>query len=167
MKKLSRHNSQRGFFAYELYQQMKKNKNIWLLTADLGYKMFDQHFEDFPERCLNVGAAEQGLIGVAVGLALEGKIPFCYSITPFLLYRPFEFIRNYLDYEKIPVKLVGSGRNKDYGIDGFTHYCEEVKQVLDCLPNIVQFWPEEKEEIPEMVKEMIKNNKPSFISLRR
>ena len=167
MKKSQRHNSQRGWFAYEFYQQMKKNKNIWLLTADLGYKMWDKHFEDFPDRCFNVGAAEQSLIGIAVGLALEGKIPFCYSITPFLLYRPFEFIRNYLQRESISVKLVGSGRNQDYGIDGFTHYCEEAKQVLDCLPNIVQYWPETKEEIPDLVRKMVKENRPQFISLKR
>lgn len=167
MKKNQRHNSQRGWFAYELYQQMRKNKDIWLLTADLGYKMFDPHFKNFLGRCINVGAAEQSLIGIAVGLALEGKIPFCYSITPFLLYRPFEFIRNYLHHENIPVKLVGSGRDKDYRYDGFTHYCEEAKQVLDCLPNIVQFYPEGKKEIPETVGRMIKNKKPSFISLRR
>jgi transketolase len=164
---MKRHDSQRGFFAYELYRQMKKNKDIWLLTADLGFGMFDDIQADFPDRFVNTGAAEQSLIGIAVGLALEGKIVFCYSITPFLLYRPFEFIRNYPHHEKIPVKMVGSGRGKDYGADGFTHHCEEAKQVLDCLPNIVQYWPKEKEEVPKIVREAIKSNQPCFISLER
>jgi len=164
---MKKHNSQRGYFAYELYQQMKKNKDIYLLCFDLGYKVFDQHFKDFPDRCFNLGASEQAGVGIAVGLALEGKIPFCYSITPFLLYRPFEFIRNYLHREQIPVHLVGSGRDKDYGTDGFTHHAEEASRVLDCLPNIDQYYPQEKKEIPVIVKQIIKQNKPSFISLKR
>ena len=164
---MKRHDSQRGFFAYELYRQMKKDKEIVLLCLDLGFGMFDAHFKDFPDRCFNLGASEQAGMGIAVGMALDGKKVFIYSITPFLLYRPFEFIRNYLHHEKIPVKMVGSGRGKDYGADGFTHYSEEAKQVLDCLPNIVQYWPEEKEEVPKIVREVIKNNRPCFISLKR
>ena len=162
-----KHPSQRGWFAAELYEQMAKNENIWLICCDLGYKVFDRHFEDFPKRVINVGAAEQAAAGIATGLALEGKIPFVYSITPFILYRPFEWLRNYLQRESIPVKLVGSGRDREYEADGFTHWSEEAKPILDTLPNIVQFWPEEKEEVPEMVQRMIRNNKPSFISLKR
>jgi transketolase C-terminal domain/subunit len=61
------------------------------------------------------------MIGAATGMAMEGKIPVVYSITPFLLYRPFVFLRNYLHHENIPVKLVGGGRNKDYG------YCKRTR----------------------------------------
>ena len=94
---MKRHDTMRGWFAYELYQQMKKNKNIWLVTGDLGYKMFDSIKDDFPDRFLNAGSSEQAMMGIAVGLALKGKIPFVYSITPFLLYRSFETIRNYIN----------------------------------------------------------------------
>ncbi|MDO8657799.1 MAG: hypothetical protein Q7K55_03600, partial [Candidatus Levybacteria bacterium] len=114
LDKKYRHDSMRGWFAYDLYNHMAKNENIWIITGDLGYKLFDYIRRDFPERFINTGAAEQAMIGIAIGLALDGKIPFVYSITTFLLYRPFETIRNYINYEKIPVKLIGSGRNKDY-----------------------------------------------------
>jgi transketolase len=164
---MKRHDSQRGWFAYELYKQMKKDKDIVLLCFDLGFGMFDSHFKDFPNRCFNSGASETAGMGIAVGLALEGKKVFCYSITNFLIYRPFEFMRNYIDYEKIPVCLVASGRDKDYLEDGITHWSEDVRDVLNCFKNIVQFWPETKEEIPEMIREMLSNNKPNFISLRR
>jgi transketolase len=148
---------------------MKKNDKIWLLTGDLGYKMWDPHFKDFPKRCINCGAAEQAMIGMAVGLALEGKVPFCYSITPFLIYRPYEWIRNYLHHENIPVKLVGAGRGKDYGNDGYTHWCGKIYNeiALDALPRIIQLWPEEKKDVPSMVKEMVYNRRPTFISLPR
>jgi len=164
---MKRYDSQRGWFAYELYRQMKKNKKIWLLVGDLGFGMFDKHFEDFPDRCINCGAGEQAMVGMATGLALEGKIPFCYSITPFILYRPLEWLRNYLHHEKIPVHLVGAGRDRDYLEDGFTHWSDEAKRILKAMPNIKQYWPIDKEEVPAMVKEIVKENKPTFISLRR
>lgn len=170
MKKLStkfRHDSLRGWFAYELYNQMLKNHNIWLITGDLGYKMLDFIKRDFPDRFINVGAAEQSMIGIAVGLALQNKIPVVYSITTFLIYRPFETIRNYLHYEKIPVRLIGSGRNKDYKHDGISHWAEEDKQVMSILSNIESRWPETKEEIPELVKEMVNKNKSWYINIRR
>lgn len=161
------HPSHRGFFAHELYKQMNLNKNIWVVTADLGYGMFDFIKRDFPERFINVGAAEQAMIGVVIGLALEGKIPFAYSITPFLLYRPFETIRNYVDKEKIPVRLVGSGRDRDYSKDGFSHWAMEDKEVMKILKNIRSFWPETKEEVPALVKKMVKINSPWYINLRK
>ena len=109
LSSLERHDSMRGWFAYEMYNQMVQNPDIYVVTEDLGYAMFDRIKRDFPERFINVGAAEQTMMGVAVGLAMEGKIPVVYSITPFLLYRPFETIRNYIQNEEIPVIMVGGG----------------------------------------------------------
>lgn len=164
---MKKHNSQRGWFAHELYQQMKKDDSIWLLTADLGHKMWDDHFRDFSNRCVNVGAGEQAMIGIAVGLALEGKKPFCYSITSFLLYRPYEWLRNYLGHEEIAVRLVGSGRDKDYEADGFTHWAEEAKDILDTLPMILDCWPLTNKAAGEVCKAMVELNGPSFVSLKR
>jgi transketolase len=162
-----KHNSMRGWFAYELYKQMSKDDKIWLIVGDLGYGMFDYIRRDFPERFINTGAAEQSMIGIAVGLALEGKIPIVYSITTFLLYRPFETIRNYINYEKIPVKLVGGGRDKDYIHDGISHWPEEDKQVMKLFGNIKCRWPETIEEIPALVDRMIKDRNPWYVNLRR
>lgn len=151
----------------ELYNQMKENTNIWCLVGDLGYGGADKIKQDFPERFLNCGASEQAMIGIAVGLSLKGKIPFCYSITNFLIYRPFEWLRNYLHHEQINVKLAASGRDFDYATEGWTHHSPDAKAVLDTIPGIVQHWPQEVEEIPNMVREMVKSNKPEFISLKR
>ncbi len=170
MKKLDikdRHPSMRGWFAYELYKHMAKNSKIWLVVGDFGYKVFDRIQRDFPERFINSGAAEQAMMGIAVGLALEEKIPVVYTVSSFLLYRPFETIRNYLDYERIPVKLAGSGRNRDYLDHGLCHWAEEDRQVLKILKNIEGRWPENKEEIPVAVDDMIKSDKPWYLSLKR
>lgn len=162
-----RHESMRGWFAYELYKQMAKNQRIWLIVGDLGYKMFDYIKRDFPKRFINAGASEQAMMGIAVGLALMGKIPIVYSISTFLLYRPFETIRNYLDFEKIPVKLVGSGRNKDYIHDGISHWAEEDKEIMKVLKNIKAKWPEDKDEIPRLINEMLESKEPWYVNLRR
>lgn len=167
MKKQNIYPSMRGYFAHYLYQEMLKNKNIYLITGDLGYKMWDQIKKDFPDRFINTGAAEQAMMGLAVGLALEGKIPFVYSITTFLLYRPFETIRNYINHEKIPVRLVGSGRGRDYSHDGISHWPEEEKQVLSIFKNIKAVWPEKLTEIPSLVKKMVRDNHPWYINLKR
>jgi len=156
----------RKFFE-ELYKAMQDNPKVYVLTGDLGYGGLDKIKNMFPDRYVNVGAAEQALVGIATGLALDGFIPVCYSITPFILYRPFEFIRNYLDHEQIPVKLVGGGRDRDYEADGFTHWAEEAEDVMKIFKNIKSYFPENKDQIPDLTKLMIENNKPTFISLTR
>lgn len=161
------HPSQRGWFGEALYLEMKKDKDVWLLVGDLGYRVFDKLFKDFPERTINVGASEQAMLDIACGMALSNKKVFAYSITSFLLYRGFETLRTYIDYEKIPVRLVASGRNLDYEHDGWSHHSTDAKGVLNNLSNIYTYWPNNKEEMPEIVTQMVEKNEPSFISLRR
>lgn len=161
------HDSPRGYFGRALYFEMQKNPDIILLTADLGYKIFDLHFKDFPDRCINAGAAEQCAMGAAIGLALLGKIPFVYSITSFLLYRPFEWLRNFVNHENIPVRLVGSGLDNDYAHDGITHQTFDAKAVLGLFPNIESYFPSEKAQVPVALSGMISHNEPSFLCLRR
>lgn len=164
---MKKHNSMRGWFVYELFQRMKVNKNIYIITGDLGYKVWDSHKIAYPDRVINVGAAEQAMMGVGVGLALEGKIPFVYSMSSFVLYRPFETTRNYVNHERIPVKLIGIGRNRDYLDHGLCHWAEEDKKVMEIFSNIKAHWPETFEEIPKIVDEMITDNKPWYLNLKR
>lgn len=154
-------------FADLLFKEMGENKNIYLLTADLGYGMWDKIRDTYPDRFFNVGAAEQLLIGAGVGLALEGKTPVCYSVTSFLLCRPFEWIRNYLNHENIPVKLLGGGLNQDYGNLGFTHHSDDYQQILSLFKNIYKFEPATKDELKLMFNRYIYGNQPAFMGLRR
>jgi transketolase len=152
-------------FANLLHKEMGEDENIIVMTGDLGYGVWDKIKLDFPDRFYNTGSSEQLMLGAAVGMALEGKIPFVYSITPFVLYRPFEFIRNYLDHEQIPVKLIGGGRDKDYGSLGFSHWAEEDSKVLSCFENIKQYRPQSEQDLSAMLKDLINNKKPSYINL--
>lgn len=156
----------RKTFFEELHKLMTIDDKVFALTGDLGYIGFDKIRDDYPNRFINCGASEFSMLGIACGLAQDGKRPFVYSITPFLLYRPFEMLRTYVNHEKIPVVLCGSGRDNDYLHDGYSHDATDAKQILDCLPNIVQHWPESKEEIPELLEKLHKDV-PHFISLKR
>jgi len=152
-------------FASFLHGEMSYNEKIVLLTGDLGYGLWDQIKIDYPDRFYNVMSSEQLMIGSAVGLAMEGFIPIVYSITPFVIYRPFELLRNYLNHEKIPVKLVGGGRDRDYGYLGFSHWAEEDIKVLSTLKNIKLFKPKKLEE--KICKNFLYNNQPSYLNLSR
>lgn len=157
----------RKYFSEMLYTEMQKNNRIQLLTSDLGYGIFDDIRRDFPDRFFNVGSAEQLMVGMAVGMAMEGKIPFCYSITPFLLWRAAEVSRLYLDHEKIAVKLVGGGRDRDYGHLGFSHWAEDDQKIMACFENIEPLRPENDKELERDFQRMLNENKPFYINLRK
>jgi len=154
-------------FASLLKNKLKVNKKIHFLTADLGFGLFDDFEEEYQDNFHNVGAAEQLLIGAGVGLTLGGKIAICYSISPFLIYRPFEFIRNYVNYEKIPVKLVGAGRDKDYLHDGISHWAEDDEKILSCFPNIKIYKPLTSKDLDECFEDFLYNDSPAYLNLIR
>jgi transketolase len=163
------HDSIRGWFAAALHDEMQKDDKIWLIVADLGYGMFDQIRDNFPQRFVNCGASEQLAVGVGIGLALSGKKPFVYSITTFLLFRAFEWHRNYINHENIPVRLVGSGIDKDYAHDGISHQpsIPEIDKCFGMFPHITVHIPTDKFMIPGIVTRMTEYEHASFICLRR
>ena len=154
----------RTFVSY-LESKIEQDPSILLITADLGYGMFDNIKTKYPDNFINCGASEQLMIGVAIGLYYEGFIPICYTITPFLIYRPFEMIRNYVNHENIPIKLVGTGRNKDYTYLGFTHWAEDDIEILSSFKNIIKYKPEILTK--DLLNEFLYNDKPSYLNLSR
>lgn len=160
-----RHDSMRGYFVHALHEEMRTNPNIYFVTADLGYGMLTNISRDFPERVINCGAAEMAAMDVSIGLALEGKKPFVYTITSFLL-RCAEPIALYVKHEKIPVFIVGGGRDQDYEHDGISHDATFAQDFMHNV-GIQEYYPQTNQRASEMVKEMIERNEPAFISLRR
>jgi transketolase len=150
-----------------LLAEMVNNEKIVVITADLGYGILDQIRNAFPDRFYNVGAAEQLMIGAAIGLANEGYIPVCYSMSSFVLYRPFEMLRNYLNHEGIPVKLLGSGRDKDYEHDGISHWAHDDQEVLASLPNIDVYKPVNLADLLKDFAEWINSSNPAYLNLVR
>jgi len=167
LKDYPRYPTVRGEVCYQLYKAMAEDENVWLVTGDLGYKQFDAHREDFPERFINCGASEQAMIGIACGLAVSGKKPFVYSITNFLIYRPFEWIRNYVNHDKIPVRLLGSGLGRDYLEDGFSHQCNDIHQTMKLFKKIQKVYPTSIKSVQTMMGRMVKEDKPWFMGITR
>ena len=158
--------SVRKVFVELLHEKMKTNEDVVLVVGDLGYGHFDKIREEFPNRVYNPGAAEQLMLGMACGLAMEGKIPVCYSMTPFVLYRPFEIIRTYIDHEKIPVILAAAGRDKDYASAGFSHWATDDATHLSGFKNILKFWPNE-EELKGEFDNIVNTKLPYYVNLSR
>ena len=157
----------RRYFSQKLHKEMAKNDDLVLITGDLGYGLWDRIRLDYSGRFYNFGSSEQLMVGAAVGMAMEGKIPIVYSITPFLLYRPFELIRNYINHEKIPVKLVGGGRDRDYGYLGFSHWAHDDREILNPFKNLQVLHPRNDVELDNVFEDFITNRRPSYMNLIR
>lgn len=156
----------RKLFFDIMFEQMRKDKNIYFIFVGLGYPRVDEFLKEFPSRAINTEASEQTSLDIAVGLAYAGKIPFVYTITPFFL-RAFETIRTYVNHEKLNVKMIGAGRDDDYSKeDGFSHDATDIKKILTTLPNILQYYPTEI-DLQYLLEKTIKDDNPTFISLRR
>ncbi len=155
----------RNTFVRTLFKESQKNKDIMLVTGDLGYSIFEEYMNVLPNQFINGGVAEQNLTGVAAGLALEGKIPFIYSIVPFITMRNFEQIRNDICYNGANVKIVGVGAGLSYAIYGYTHYALEDVAILRTLPNMSILTPGDPIEAEFAVKQALKINGPVYIRL--
>jgi len=153
-------------FITTLHHHIGFNKSLHLLTADIGYGVLNSIRLDYPDRFTDFGAAEQLMVGSACGMALSGLSPVCYSITPFVLYRPFEWLRNFLHQDRIPVKLVGAGRDKDYGHLGSTHWAEDDERILATLPNIRVFKPT-KDEMQISFRDFLMYDGPAYLNLSK
>ena len=157
----------RTAFIEKLTDLAKKRKDIYLLTADTGYTVFEQFKEMFPDRYLNIGISEANMIGVASGLALSGKVVFVYAIVPFVTMRCFEQIRIDLCYQKLPVKIIGVGGGLCYGQAGATHHAIEDIGVMCCLPNMTVICPGDPVETRCCVEDSMDLKGPCYIRINK
>lgn len=119
---------------------------ILLLTGDLGFMALEPFADRFPDRFINVGVAEQNMVGVATGLAEAGFLPFVYSIVTFASLRPFEFIRNGPVLHQFPVRVVGVGGGFEYGTAGPSHHGLEDVGVMRTQPGLTVVVPADHEQ---------------------
>jgi transketolase len=131
----------RKAFVETLTELAARDPRILLLTADLGYMALEPFAEAYPGRFFNVGVAEQNMVGLATGLAEAGFIPFVYSINPFAVLRPYEFIRNGPIQHRLPVRIVGVGGGLEYGTNGLSHYGLEDVAVMRAQPGMTVIAP--------------------------
>ena len=157
----------RDTFVKTLVELAKKNKNIELITGDLGFGVLKPFWEQRPDQFTNAGIAEQNMTTVAAGMALEGKIVFTYSIGNFPTLRCLEQIRNDCAYHHANVKVVCIGGGFVYGSLGMSHQATEDIAILRALPNVVVMAPADLVEAEECTKALVACPGTAYLRLGR
>lgn len=150
-----------------LHELAARDERIWLLTGDLGFSVLEGFAERFPARFVNVGVAEQNLVGVAAGLALDGKIVFVYSIANFPTLRCLEQVRNDVCYHRAAVKIVAVGGGLTYGTHGYTHHAVEDLAMLRSLPHLAVAAPGDPVEARLATRAVAAWPGPAYLRLGR
>lgn len=157
----------RDRFAETLNELAQTHNDIVILAADISpVGKINEFVKNNPSRFLNVGVAEQSMIGIAAGLAMGGYFPFCYTIATFSLLRPFEFVRNDLGYQDLPVVVVGMGAGLSYPTLGFTHHAQEDVGVCSTIPNLEIWTPCDPNSVEFALRSIVaKREHPSYLRL--
>ena len=155
----------RDHFIKRLSEIAERNPNIILVTGDLGFSVFDQYRAKYKEQFINAGIAEQNMTGLAVGLALEGKTVFTYSIANFPTLRCLEQIRNDACYHDANVKIVSIGGGFSYGALGISHHATEDLAIMRSLPNLVVVSPCGLWETQEATEAVISHQGTCYLRL--
>lgn len=153
----------------KIWQEMKNNEKIFFVTADFGSPILDQIRLDYPNRFVNVGIAEQNLINITAGLALEGFTVFAYAIAPFITMRCYEQIRVSLallsEIRPMNVNLIGVGAGYSYVVSGPTHQCYEDITLMRALPNFQVYSPSDHIVAGNLFRKCMSNMGPKYLRL--
>lgn len=143
----------------------KKDEKIVLLVCDMGFGVVDRYKQYYPKRVFNVGMMEQGIVGIAAGMALTGLVPIVYSIVNFLCFRALEQIRNDVLLQGLNVKFIATGVNDYFGFLGPSHCCSHDDKKIMQLINMKVYDPYEKKstDFDELVREWITDTKAGYI----
>ncbi len=155
----------RGIFVDCLIEYASNNAKFCLMTADLGFGVFDEYEKRFPDQFLNVGVAEQNMAAIASGMALEGWKVVIYSIGNFPTFRCLEQIRNDICYHNLDVKVVGMGAGFSYGILGMSHHATEDISIMRVLPNMKIYAPSGVWDTKEIVQGLLNESGPGYLRL--
>lgn len=157
----------RNMFADTFYELGKNDPRLAIVVADISPAGSIAKFrEEFPERFINTGVAEQIMIGLAAGMAMRGLRPFAYTIATFMLFRPFEFVRVDLGYQELPVTIVGIGGGVTYSTLGGTHHAMEDVAIASAIPSMSVIAPCDPLETKFVTEWCAKENTAGPVYLR-
>lgn len=157
----------RDSFVKTLMDIAEKDKNVVLITGDLGFGVLKPFWEKFPDQFINAGIAEQDMTGFAAGMALCGKTVFTYSIGNFPTLRCIEQIRNDCAYHNANVKIVCVGGGFTYGPLGMSHHATEDIAVMRAMPDVTVFAPGDAAEAAACTKAMYETPGTCYLRLGR
>lgn len=144
---------------------MARDERVALLLADITASQFRTTLERYPGRAMNLGIMEQTLIGVAAGYALEGFIPVAHSITPFLVERPYEQLKDDFCYQGLGGNFISIGASYDYSTEGMTHHGPGDVNALLGLPGMQIVAPGSASELDALFREAYANGAPTYFRL--
>lgn len=155
----------RDAFIDELVKLARKHPHIALVVGDLGFSVIEPFAEEFPDRFINAGVAEQNMTGLAAGMASEGYHVFTYSIANFPTFRCAEQIRNDVDYHNLAVTVVAVGGGVAYGALGYSHHAVQDYALIRTMPNMLIAAPGDPLEVRGCMRYLIENPGPSYLRL--
>lgn len=155
----------RNAFIEELVSLAAQHDHIALVVGDLGYSVVEPFADQFPDRFINAGVAEQNMTGLAAGMASEGYHVFTYSIANFPTFRCAEQIRNDVDYHKLPVTVVCVGGGLSYGALGYSHHAVQDYALMRSFPNMLIAAPGDPMEVRACMRHLVANPQPSYLRL--
>ncbi|MDB6114575.1 MAG: transketolase [Lacunisphaera sp.] len=152
-------------FSQWIEQFGRRESRLIFLTGDLGFAALESVRTALDHRFVNLGVSEQNMVSVAAGLAQQGLLPLCYSIAPFVVFRPLEQIRLDVALHNLPVKIVGNGGGYGYGIMGASHHALEDLAVLSCLPNFACVVPLCNSDVAGAAEALFAHPGPGYLRL--
>ena len=157
----------RDTFVKTLLEIAKKDKNVYLITGDLGFGVLKPFWEQLPDQIINAGIAEQNMTSIAAGLAMQGKIVYTYSIGNFPTLRCIEQIRNDCAYHNANVKVVCVGGGFVYGSLGMSHHATEDIAMMRSLPDVTVLAPGDLVEAECATKAIYEQQGTCYLRLGR
>jgi len=158
----------RSEFANTLIELAEKDNKIVLIIPDVGFNYLEEFQKRFPDRFFNLGITEQSAMIIASGLALSGFKPYIYSMINFVVFRPYEMVRNAVCMHNANVKIIGVKGSEKYKFLGFSHNLiienEDIK-VLENLPNLKLFVITDSKDVRKTMLETYKTNSPCYIRI--
>ena len=157
----------RDAFVRALMREAAHDERLTLITGDLGFGVLKPFWETYPKQFINAGIAEQGMTGMASGLARTGRTVLTYSIGNFPTLRCLEQIRNDCAYHEANVKIVCVGGGFVYGSLGMSHHATEDMAIIRALPGVTVFTPGDPAEVEAVVPEMLRTPGTCYLRLGR
>ena len=157
----------RETFIKTLIELAQKDDKVMLVVGDVGFSFIEDFKQKFPKQFLNCGIMEQSMMGIATGLAQQGMKPYVYSMSNFIILRPYEQLRNDICYGNANVKLFGVKGSEAYKFLGMSHnlFGDEEERLLRDLPNLNKYWGKNKDDFEESLLKEYNRLGPAYFSI--
>lgn len=154
-------------FIEKMTELAGRDDRVLLMIGDVGFTYMEEYIKRFPKQFINIGVAEQTMMGMAYGLSIAGWKPYVYTMLNFIIFRPYEQLRNDICHQNANVKLFGVGGALGYNFHGFGHNVMpgEEEQALSHLPNLNRYYPTTEDETKEIMEREYQRQGPSFMKL--